>query len=87
MRFWPDRQVFVAAPSWSFEPLVQRARQTAYLVPGLTIRIRDERSDADRSAPASPDVAADWLTTIRRDRAARGGVPVRRRDQRVLRAT
>ena len=28
-------------------------------MPGLTIRIRDDRSDADRTAPASPDVAAE----------------------------
>jgi len=59
IRFWPDRQVFIAGAGWSFGSLVQRARQTAYLVPGLTIRIRDERPDADRTAPASPDVAAE----------------------------
>ncbi len=59
IRFWPDRQVFTKDASWSFDALVQRARQTAYLVPGLTIRVRDNRSDADRSAPASPDVAAE----------------------------
>ena len=49
IRFWPDRQVFTKDASWSFEALVQRARQTAYLVPGLTIKIRDDRSDADRT--------------------------------------
>ena len=59
IRFWPDRQVFTKDASWSFDALVQRARQTAYLVPGLTIKIRDDRSDADRTAPASPDVAAE----------------------------
>jgi len=59
IRFWPDRQVFIAGAGWSFGHLVQRARQTAYLVPGLTIRIRDERQDADRAVPASPDVAAE----------------------------
>jgi DNA gyrase subunit B len=66
IRFWPDRQVFVRDAQWSFESLAQRARQTAYLVPGLTIRIRDERAAAGRSAapgqaasgrpdPAHPD--------------------------------
>ena len=59
IRFWPDRQVFTKDASFTFDALVQRARQTAYLVPGLTIRVRDDRSDADRSAPASPDVAAE----------------------------
>jgi DNA gyrase subunit B len=55
-RFWPDRQVFVPGAQLSFEALVQRARQTAYLVPGLTIRVVDERPAAntadDAAAPA-----------------------------------
>jgi DNA gyrase subunit B len=50
IRFWPDRQVFVRGAQWSFDALAQRARQTAYLVPGLTIRIADERPEADREA-------------------------------------
>jgi DNA gyrase subunit B len=49
IRFWPDQQVFTRGARWSFEALAQRARQTAYLVPGLTIRISDQRSDADRA--------------------------------------
>ena len=47
IRFWPDPQVFVRDSRWSFDALTQRARQTAYLVPGLTIRIRDERPPGD----------------------------------------
>jgi DNA gyrase subunit B len=50
IRFWPDQQVFVRGALWSFEALAQRARQTAYLVPGLTIRVADERADADRAS-------------------------------------
>jgi DNA gyrase subunit B len=50
IRFWPDQQVFVRGAQWSFEALAQRARQTAYLVPGLSIRVTDERADADREA-------------------------------------
>jgi len=49
IRFWPDQQVFVRGALWSFAALAQRARQTAYLVPGLTIRVVDERADADRA--------------------------------------
>ncbi len=48
IRFWPDPQVFVRDAGWSFAALLQRARQTAYLVPGLTIRVRDDRPAADR---------------------------------------
>ena len=42
IRFWPDRQVFTKDARFSFEALTERARQTAYLVPGLTISIREE---------------------------------------------
>src|SRR5208282_5275571 len=42
IRFWPDRQVFISGARFSFEALTERARQTAYLVPGLTISIREE---------------------------------------------
>src|SRR5216683_854161 len=51
IRFWPDRQVFVRDAGWSFDALLQRARQTAYLVPGLTIRVRDDRPAAARPGP------------------------------------
>jgi DNA gyrase subunit B len=42
IRFWPDRQVFLRDARFSFDALTERARQTAYLVPGLTIRIHEE---------------------------------------------
>jgi DNA gyrase subunit B len=42
IRFWPDRQVFLRDARFSFDVLTERARQTAYLVPGLTIAIREE---------------------------------------------
>src|SRR5216684_8059730 len=47
IRFWPDPQVFVRDAQWSLEALAQRAGQTAYLVPGLTIRIVDEREPGE----------------------------------------
>ncbi len=45
IRFWPDAQVFVRDAQWALDSLLDRARQTAYLVPGLAIRITDERPD------------------------------------------
>jgi DNA gyrase subunit B len=42
-RFWPDRQIFVPGADWRFAWLAQLARQTAYLVPGLSIKVTDER--------------------------------------------
>jgi len=41
IRFWPDRQVFLKDATFSYDGLVERARQTAYLVPGLAIAVRD----------------------------------------------
>jgi DNA gyrase subunit B len=52
IRFWPDRQVFLRDARISFDALTERARQTAYLVPGLTIVIREEpRSIGDGEEP------------------------------------
>jgi DNA gyrase subunit B len=62
IRFWPDRQVFVPGAGMSFRALAQRARQTAYLVPGLSIRIIDERPPgAEQAHRAEHDgTQQDW---------------------------
>jgi DNA gyrase subunit B len=64
IRFWPDRQIFVPGAEWSFEALAEAARRTAYLVPGLAIRVADDRpEDARRPrgslAPDEPDLAEE----------------------------
>ncbi len=43
VRYWADRQIFPASANFSYDELVSRVRQTTFLVPGLTIRVRDER--------------------------------------------
>jgi DNA gyrase subunit B len=49
VRYWADRQIFLKDAKISLENLHQRARQTAFLVPGLTIAVRDERGiESDR---------------------------------------
>ncbi|MFF3322863.1 type IIA DNA topoisomerase subunit B [Streptomyces sp. NPDC002889] len=51
VRYWADRQIFLKDAKLSLENLHQRARQTAFLVPGLTIVVRDERGpSADAAA-------------------------------------
>ncbi|MFF4307652.1 DNA gyrase/topoisomerase IV subunit B [Streptomyces sp. 900105755] len=42
VRYWADRQIFLKDAKLSLDTLHQRARQTAFLVPGLTIVVRDE---------------------------------------------
>jgi DNA gyrase subunit B len=43
IRYWADRQVFLREAALSLDELHARARQTAFLVPHLTIVVRDER--------------------------------------------
>ncbi|WP_382465196.1 type IIA DNA topoisomerase subunit B [Streptomyces noursei] len=43
VRYWADRQIFLKDAKLSLETLHARARQTAFLVPGLTLVVRDER--------------------------------------------
>ena len=45
IRYWADRQIFLKEAQISLEELHGRARQTAFLVPGLTIEVHDERGD------------------------------------------
>jgi DNA gyrase subunit B len=60
IRFWPDRQVFLRDARFSYDALAERARQTAYLVPGLTIRIREETQDAlNGDAPSHAEFRFD----------------------------
>ena len=54
-RFWPDRQVFIRDARFSFTTITERARQTAYLVPGLAISVRDQRPAAPGSADESSE--------------------------------
>ncbi|HWU22725.1 MAG TPA: ATP-binding protein, partial [Nocardioides sp.] len=48
IRFWPDRQIFTKDAGYLLDGLIGRARQTSFIVPGLELLIRDQRS-ADRS--------------------------------------
>ena len=45
IRYWADRQIFTKDAAFQLGDLETRARQTAFLVPGLEIVVRDERAD------------------------------------------
>ena len=45
IRYWADPQIFTKGAGFQLEELVDRARQTAFLVPGLGIDILDNRGD------------------------------------------
>ncbi|WP_442852406.1 DNA gyrase/topoisomerase IV subunit B [Propionibacterium sp. oral taxon 192] len=44
VHYWPDRQIFLAGAELSVSHLLDRARQTAFLVPGLELVVHDRRS-------------------------------------------
>jgi DNA gyrase subunit B len=43
IRYWADRQIFTRGADFQTDELVSRARQTAFLVPGLRIEMEDRR--------------------------------------------
>jgi DNA gyrase subunit B len=49
VRYWADRQIFTRGAAFQTDELVTRARQTAFLVPGLTIDIVDDRAEERRA--------------------------------------
>ncbi|CAO1651902.1 type IIA DNA topoisomerase subunit B [Salinibacterium sp. NSLL150] len=45
VRYWADRQIFTKGASFQSEGLIDRLRQTAFLVPNLTLNVSDERGE------------------------------------------
>ncbi|MFC5931027.1 type IIA DNA topoisomerase subunit B [Cryobacterium melibiosiphilum] len=45
IRYWADRQIFTEGASFQTDDVLNRARQTAFLVPGLAIQVDDRRTD------------------------------------------
>ncbi|WP_289016631.1 DNA gyrase/topoisomerase IV subunit B [Aeromicrobium erythreum] len=45
VRYWADPQIFIKTATFAYDELVNRARQTSFLVPGLQIVLRDERGE------------------------------------------
>ncbi|MDY5148447.1 DNA topoisomerase IV subunit B [Actinotignum sanguinis] len=54
VRYWADPQIFLAEAEFSYDLLTERVRQSAFLVPGLTIIIRDERGLAGTPGENGP---------------------------------
>jgi DNA gyrase subunit B len=44
VRYWADSQIFTPGAAFQLEELTSRARQTAFLVPGLAVQITDART-------------------------------------------
>ena len=54
IRYWTDPEIFNKTAEFSYEQLVDRVRQTSFLVPGLKITVIDENI-AQEPAPGEPD--------------------------------
>ncbi len=48
VRYWPDRQIFLADAELQLDPVLSRARQTSFMVPGLQLTVKDLRHDEER---------------------------------------
>ncbi|MFE1645107.1 type IIA DNA topoisomerase subunit B [Microbacterium sp. P01] len=59
IRYWADRQIFTKDATFHLDELEQRARQTAFLVPGLELVIRDERRVPSGEAPVETSYRYD----------------------------
>lgn len=55
IRYWADRQIFTKDAAFQLKDLETRARQTAFLVPGLEILVRDDRDRGPQTASASAE--------------------------------
>ncbi|RSX51348.1 DNA gyrase/topoisomerase IV subunit B [Bifidobacterium samirii] len=61
IRYWADPEIFNDTARFSYDQLIDRVRQTSFLVPGLRITVIDENvpeSAADSAADAEPQDAA-----------------------------
>ncbi len=49
IKWWADKQIFLKDAEYVLEEIYERARQTSYLVPGLTLVINDNRGKSQQS--------------------------------------
>ena len=62
IRYWADRQIFTKDAAFVLDELEQRARQTAFLVPGLEIVVRDERRSTSSGIASGSATATSSAT-------------------------
>lgn len=65
VRYWYDPQIFPDGTHFSYDTLIERVREKAFLVPGLEITVRDARG-----LPGTPGADGEHVETFRYD----GGV-------------
>ena len=66
VRYWADPQIFLKDASIDLAALAARARQTSFLVPGLTLVVRDERGRSRSRRPSTTTAASASSSTSSR---------------------
>ena len=54
IRYWADQQIFLRTAQCDYDGLIARARQVSFIIPGLTIVVRDERGLLDTLGEHGP---------------------------------
>jgi DNA gyrase subunit B len=57
VRFWPDKPLFQVGAEFEWDRVRDRCRQTAYLVPGVAIVLRDEAAGTEETFSAKGGIA------------------------------
>lgn len=55
VRYWADRQIFLTEATIDLQATYDRARQTAFLIPGLEILVIDERSATEQDGETTTE--------------------------------
>ncbi|PST47134.1 DNA topoisomerase IV subunit B [Bifidobacterium callitrichos] len=66
IRYWADPEIFNSTAEFSYERLIDRVRQTSFLVPGLKITVIDE------NVPATGDASVDEMLEVDGDEVPDG---------------
>ncbi|MCH4160495.1 MAG: type IIA DNA topoisomerase subunit B [Bifidobacterium sp.] len=53
IRYWADPEIFNTTAHFSYQQLIERVRQTSFLVPGLKISVIDENVDTEHAGSES----------------------------------
>ncbi|MGF2947963.1 DNA gyrase/topoisomerase IV subunit B [Microbacterium alcoholitolerans] len=74
VRYWADRQIFTKDAAFQLNELENRARQTAFLVPGLEIVVRDERPSTTSMSAADGESSESETGPIETSYLYEGGI-------------
>ena len=67
VRYWADPEIFNTTARFSYDQLIDRVRQTSFLVPGLKITVIDDRIPATGSAEQDLRLEVDGESAVEPD--------------------